>query len=338
VRRFTRDRRGQAGSGQLGVEPLGTSHSQARAALIEEVRREREPVQTVVIVGTGRMAPGIAAACAVAGSTVTIAGRSRRRAEAAAEAATLLAGRDVHGAPLAEVSFAGAELAIETVVEDLAVKHEVLATIERGLSADAVVATNTSSLPIDELAEGLSRPERFAGLHFLNPAQLTAVVEVVPGRATSPATVQLLAELVGRMGKRPLVLLRDVPGFIWNRIQFAVLRECLHILDEQVADASAIDAAVSDGVAPRWLAAGPLATVDLGGIETFRRAAENLFPLLASDAAVPASLSGRAAADEAFYRWTPESTAAIEELRAKALDAGRRIADRRTAEAPDPNY
>ena len=139
------------------------------------------------------------------------------------------------------------------------------------------------------------------------------------------------------MGKRPLVLRHDVPGFVWNRIQFAVLRECLHILGEQVADASAIDAAVSDGLAPRWLAAGPLATVDLGGIETFRRAAENLFPLLASNAAVPASLSGLAPADEAFYRWTPESTAAIEALRAEALDAGRRIADRRTAEAPDPS-
>jgi 3-hydroxybutyryl-CoA dehydrogenase len=294
-------------------------------------------VQTVVIVGTGRMAPGIAAACALAGSAVTITGRSQGRAEAAAQAATSLAGRAVRGAPLTEESFAGAAIVIETVVEDRAVKDELLGTIERGLSADAVLATNTSSLPIDELAEGLSRPERFAGLHFLNPAQLTAVVEVVPGRATSPATVQLLAELVGRMGKRPLVLRHDVPGFVWNRIQFAVLRECLHILGEQVADASAIDAAVSDGLAPRWLAAGPLATVDLGGIETFRRAAENLFPLLASDAAVPASLSGRAAADEAFYRWTPESTAAIEALRAEALDAGRRIADRRTAEAPDPS-
>jgi 3-hydroxybutyryl-CoA dehydrogenase len=139
------------------------------------------------------------------------------------------------------------------------------------------------------------------------------------------------------MGKRPLVLRRDVPGFIWNRIQFAVLRECLHVLDEGVADPAAIDAAVSDGLAPRWLAAGPLATVDLGGIETFRRAAENLFPLLANDATVPTSLSGKAAADEAFYRWLPESTAAIEALRAEALDAGRRIADRRRAETPDPN-
>jgi 3-hydroxybutyryl-CoA dehydrogenase len=294
-------------------------------------------VQTVVIVGTGRMAPGIAAACALAGSAVTITGRSRGKAEAAAQAATSLAGRAVHSAPFTEESFAGVEVAIETVVEDRAVKYELLGTIERGLSADAILATNTSSFPIDELAEGLNRPERFAGLHFLNPAQLTAVVEVVPGRATSPATVEQLVELVAQMGKRPLVLRRDVPGFIWNRIQFAVLRECLHILDEQVADASAIDAAVSDGLAPRWLAAGPLATVDLGGIETFRRAAENLFPLLASNATVPTSLSARAAADEAFYSWLPESTAAIEALRAEALDAGRRIADRRTAETPDPS-
>jgi hypothetical protein len=92
-----------------------------------------------------------------------------------------------------------------------AINQEVLGTIEAWLPEDAVVATDTS----------------FAGLHFLNPAQLTAVVEVVPGPVTSYGTVGRLVELVRGMSKQPLVLRRDAPGFIWNRIQFAVLRECL---------------------------------------------------------------------------------------------------------------
>jgi 3-hydroxybutyryl-CoA dehydrogenase len=294
-------------------------------------------VQTVVVIGTGRMAPGVAAACVVAGCTVTICGRDRAKADAAAQAATAIAERTVLGADFGEGVFAESEIVIETVVEDRAVKQELLETIEKWLSADAVVATNTSSLPIYELAEALNRPERFAGLHFLNPAQLTAVVEVTPGPQTSPATVERLTELARRMEKRPLVLRRDAPGFIWNRIQFAVLRECLNILDEGVADAAAIDAAVSDGLAPRWLATGPFATVDLGGVDTFSRAAEYLFPRLASTDTVPESLSGKAATGEGFYRWTAASTTAIESLRAEVLGLGRTLAERRSAAAPEPS-
>lgn len=296
-------------------------------------------MQTVVVVGTGRMAPGIAAACAASGSSVTITGRNPAAAGAAAQAATALIGTSVViSAPFGSEAFVRAEIAIETVVEDRAVKRELLGAIDDWLPVDAVLATNTSSLPIDELAEGLNRPERFAGLHFLNPPELTAVVEVVPGSATSPATIARLAELVRLMSKRPIVLQRDTAGFVWNRLQFALLRECLHLLDEGVADAAAIDGAVSDGLAPRWLAAGPLATVDLGGIDTFRRAAENLFPSLSNEGTVPESLSGRAAAGGSFYRWTDESTAAIEALRAEAIDAGRKIGERRTAEAPEASY
>jgi 3-hydroxybutyryl-CoA dehydrogenase len=295
-------------------------------------------VQTIVVVGTGRMAPGIAAACAAAGRSVTITGRNPAAADAAAQTATALAGTAVTGAPFGSEALGTAGIAIETVVEDRAVKVKLLGTIDDWLPADAVLATNTSSLPIDELAEGLNRPERFAGLHFLNPPELTAVVEVVPGSATSPATVARLAELVRLMSKRPIVLQRDAAGFVWNRLQFALLRECLHLLDERVADAAAIDGAVSDGLAPRWLAAGPLATIDLGGIDTFRRAAENLFPRLSNEGTVPESLSGKAAAGGSFYRWTDESTAAIEALRAEAIDAGRKIGERRTAAAPEESY
>ncbi len=278
----------------------------------------------VVIIGTGRMAPGIAVACRHAGVDVRIAGRDGARAAAAAAEA------GVAPAPLARESFDGAALVIETIVEDLAVKRDLLARIERWTAPDTVVATNTSSLSIDALAEALGRPERFAGLHFLYPAEHTDVVEVIAGSRTAADARELLIALVKGMGKRPLVLRRDIPGFIWNRLQFAVLRECLHLLEEGVADAESIDAAVSDGLAPRWLAGGPLATADLGGLETFRSVAGQLFGVLSDAAVVPGRLDGA----RPFYAWSDTSRGAVAALRADVLATGRELARRRREIAP----
>ena len=275
----------------------------------------------VVVVGSGRMAPGIAAACAAAGARVRITARDADRARAAAGAATELSGRWVGAEPFGPATFAGATLAIETIIEDGEAKAAVLAQVERWLSDDATLATNTSSLPVDRLAAALALPERFAGLHFLHPAHATDVVEIVPGRATSDAVRQALAALVHGMGKRPIVLQRDIPGFVWNRLQFALLRECLHLIDEGIASIATIDAAVTEGLAPRWLAAGPLATADLGGLATFQRVAEELFPVLARDTAVSATLAGRARHGEGFYGWTGPERERAEARRAVVLAA-----------------
>jgi 3-hydroxybutyryl-CoA dehydrogenase len=275
-------------------------------------------VSTVVVVGTGVMAPGIAAACAAAGCRVVIAGRSRPHAEAAAGAA----GEGVTAAVISETAVHGCDLVIESVVEDLEVKRALYAAVEPWLSDSTILASNTSSLPMADLAEGLDHPERFAALHFLNPADSTAVVEIVRGAETSEATVAALVELATRMGKLPLVLQRDVPGFIWNRLQMAVLRECLYLLDEGIADVEAIDAAVSDGLAPRWLAAGPLGTSDLGGPATFRIVAEQLFPRL-STATGPSARLG-----SGFYAWSEPATAGVRAVRAEGLALGRARAGR----------
>jgi 3-hydroxybutyryl-CoA dehydrogenase len=277
------------------------------------------------------MAPGIAAACASAGSLTTVVGRSQARAKHAAKQAMALAGAPIHALPLAAESLAQAELAIETIAEDLGMKKELLAQVDGWLPTEALLATNTSSLSIGALAEAVARPGRFAGFHFLNPAQLTGVVEVVPGPATRMTTVDRLARYARRMDKIALVLRRDIPGFIWNRIQFAVLRECLYLLREGFADAESIDAAVSDGLAPRWTATGPFATVDLGGLDTFRRAAAHLFPLLADDGDLHRGLER-----DRFYRWDPESERAFNILRGEAIAVAREVADRRRELMPEP--
>ncbi len=287
------------------------------------------PVRAVVV-GTGSMGPEIAAAFATAGFETQIAGRTAAgRAEAARRATDLAGGRPVVSAPIDARTFAEADLVVETIVEDLATKHELLARIEPWCDPRAVIATNTSSLTIADIASPLGAPARFAGLHFLKPAHLTGVVEIIPGRATSPGTVDVLKDVAAQLGKVPLVVQRDVPGFIWNRIQFAVLRECLHMLETGVASAQDIDAAVADGLAPRWVAAGPLATADLGGLATFATICDLLFPHLANDTAAPVAITGPAAAGEPLQGWTTGAGAGVQELRADALAAGREIARRR---------
>jgi 3-hydroxyacyl-CoA dehydrogenase len=236
----------------------------------------------------------------------------------------------IGAAGIAADALAGATLVVETIAEDLGAKRELLRRVEPWADDGAIVVSNTSSLRIADLAGAMARPERLAGLHFLKPAHLTAVVEVVAGPATDDATVAALRDLAVRMGKAPLVS-ADVPGFIWNRIQFAVLRECLHMLEAGVADAAAIDAAMSDGLAPRWMAAGPLATADLGGLRTFATVSRGLFPHLADAHDAPAVLDDAAACGTPLAPWTAGAGEEVARLRADALAAGRAIAARRRA-------
>jgi 3-hydroxybutyryl-CoA dehydrogenase len=293
------------------------------------------PIDRVVVLGSGRMAPGIAAACAIAGADVVVAARDMARAAAAAGLASGYSAREIHAAPIDPSSFERTDCVIEAIAEDADLKRALLAQLEGWVDEAVIVATNTSSFSISALAEALRRPDRFAGFHFLNPAHETAVVEVVAGNATDDATVEALSELGRRMRKLPLVVRKDVKGFIWNRLQLAVLRESLHLLEEGVADIEAIDAAISDGLAPRWVASGPFATADLGGIHTWAIVASELFPVLSNATEVPASLRTRAESGGSFYRWTNESQAELADLRAEILRSAMTLVERRRSAMPE---
>ena len=188
-----------------------------------------------VVIGTGAMGPEIAAALAAAGWSVAIAGRTPAGRDSAAATASKWADAVVVPALIDEGTFTDADLVVETIVEDLDTKHALLRRIEPWCHPKAIITTNTSSLTIGEVASPLMWPKRFAGFHFLKPAHLTGVVEIIPGPQTSKKTTAFLREVAKQMDKTPLIATKDVPGFIWNRIQFAVLRECLHMVDEGVA-------------------------------------------------------------------------------------------------------
>jgi 3-hydroxybutyryl-CoA dehydrogenase len=134
------------------------------------------------------------------------------------------------------------------------------------------------------------RPDRVAGLHFWNPPHLIPLVEVTKGKRTSGASAKLLLDVCRRLGKRPVLVKHDVPGFIGNRLQFAVIREALHILSQGIASAEDIDTAMTAGPGLRYGLLGPLRTADLGGLDIFLAISQYLFPELSCEKTAPKAL------------------------------------------------
>jgi 3-hydroxyacyl-CoA dehydrogenase len=160
---------------------------------------------------------------------------------------------------------ADADLIIEAVPENVKVKKSVFVEIEKFAKKDAITASNTSSISITLLASATRRPEKFCGMHFFNPPQLMKLVEVVRGAKTSDETVDAVVEVAKKMGKEPVVVKKDSPGFIVNRILISALNEALYLVWEGVADRDDIDKAVRLGL--NW-PMGPLALLDHVGLDT----------------------------------------------------------------------
>ena len=182
-------------------------------------------------------------------------------------------------------------LVFEAVAENLELKREVLAGGEVLLEEDGVIATTTSSLPVEELAVGLRRPGRFAAWHWFHPADLMELVEIVPATATAPGTSERLAAWSVALGKRPITLRRDTPGFVANRLQYALLREAYALVEAGICDVTDVDAAVTAALGARWAAIGPFATMDLAGLGVHAAVAEGLFPALSNTRTVPEMLA-----------------------------------------------
>jgi 3-hydroxybutyryl-CoA dehydrogenase len=248
----------------------------------------------VVVVGSGLMGSQIAAEYALGGHGVHCLARHPERTRARvdealatalrlglcdAEAARGAASRLSVGGELAEIGHC--DLVVESVPEDLALKGEVLTPVAAHLSG-AVIASNTSSLSIGGIGEACGAPERTVGTHYWNPPLLMPLVEVIAGPHTNPEALEFARSAVASCGKRPVVVKRDVPGFVWNRLQHALLREALWIVDNDVASPEAVDEIVRFGNARRWEHVGPFAAAALGGIDTWQRVAGELWPVLSN--------------------------------------------------------
>jgi 3-hydroxybutyryl-CoA dehydrogenase len=176
------------------------------------------------------------------------------------------------------------DLAVESLPENLQLKAEVLAPLARS-SPDAILATNTSSLSVTALGAELRAPERTIGTHYWNPPLLMPVVEIIPGERCQPEAVSAVVATLRELGKQP-VLARDVPGFVWNRLQIAVLREASWIVENGVASPDTVDEILMDGLARRWRNVGFFRSIALGGVATWERTAANLLPELSAATAL----------------------------------------------------
>jgi len=228
----------------------------------------------VLVVGAGQMGGGIAQVMAASGRRVSLydaaPGAVERGLETMRKSLTKLAEK---GGPdpdevLARVEpveeLVSADLMVEAVVEDASVKDDVFRRADQALPPEAVLASNTSSIPISSLAAATSRPDRVIGMHFFNPVPVLKLVEVVRGRETSEETAEAVTELARELGKTPAVA-NDFPGFVSNRILMPYINEAVWALHDGVAEAEAIDTIAKLGFNHPM---GPLALADLIGLDT----------------------------------------------------------------------
>lgn len=235
-------------------------------------------------------------------------------------------------AAMDDVDWQAVDLVIECIPEKLAPKQALFAELERRARPDAVLTSNSSSFPISAIADGLASAARMFNLHFFMPAHLVPLVEVVLGERSSPALAESLSAFMRGCGMVPVLVKKDLPGFLANRLQHAMAREAFAMIDAGIATPEDVDAAVRFGFGFRFLAAGPVLQRDHAGIDVHCPAAATMYPSLATNSVPARALTERLESGrfgmktgEGFYKWTPESIAAERKRYDDLLMAGLRL-------------
>lgn len=172
--------------------------------------------------------------------------------------------------------FKEADFVVEAVLEKMEVKHDFWSKVSEIVDEDIILTSNTSGLSITKIAEAVRNPERFAGMHWINPPHIIPLIEVIKGEETLDETTNKVYELCERMNKKP-VIVKDAPGFALNRIQAAILRECLYIVDQGIASVEDCDKVMKYALGIRYAALGPMEVVDHGGLDIHYNIANYLY-------------------------------------------------------------
>jgi len=297
------------------------------------------------VIGLGSMGPGIAATLARGGMTVRACDTSEQAAEAApgliSAADAVLdslgmpdqsTGEEVSIADDLEACVAGADLVIETVPEKLDLKRDIFRRLEALVSDRCVLASDTSGIPITKLQEGCTNPTRIIGMHWSNPPHIIPIVEVIAGRHTTTAVADWMVETIKRLNLQPVVVKKDVPGFVENRVLYALLRECVDLVESGVIEADALDNCVSWGIGYKLSVIGPMALLDMAGLDIYQAVSSYLNADLCARRDVSPYVSERAGAGrlgmksgDGVYRYSPEGIQALRQERAWKLIAVRKV-------------
>jgi 3-hydroxybutyryl-CoA dehydrogenase len=279
----------------------------------------------VLVLGGGTMGVGIIAMFLGGGWTVDVVSRSASTREglpAALDKALAGMGKptDTSGlrtfATLPEANWSKIDIAVETVTEDLALKRKLFAEMETLAWPDCALTSNSSSFPISEIGKGLETQRRMMGLHFFMPAHLIPLVEVVSSVHTDPKEAERVGAIVKALGKRPVQVRKDVIGFLGNRIQGALMREALWLIEQGVASPEDVDATVRLSFGFRYAAAGPITQKEHSGWDTTNAVAKIIWPDLCNADGPPPVLQDNVAAGRigfksghGFFDWDEASIA-----------------------------
>jgi 3-hydroxybutyryl-CoA dehydrogenase len=268
---------------------------------------------SAAVVGAGLMGRRIAGVLAGGGLAVTLTDTRAEILPAACAEAESIAGGTVLPATRLAAAVEGADLVIEAVVEDLAVKQDLFVRLT-ALAPHAILATNTSVLPVSAIASAVEDASRIVGTHWWNPPDLIPGVEVVLGERTDRAVAARVIDLLSALGKLPVLVEKDVPGFVGNRLQHALWREAIALVAEGVADASTVDLVVRNTIGLRLARMGPLENADYVGLDLTLAIHDAVLPGLNRDTE-PSTLlrehvaAGRlgAKSGSGFLDWPPGS-------------------------------
>ena len=254
-------------------------------------------IKTIGVVGAGTMGNGIAQIASQIGCEVVMRdietrfvengmknidkflSRSVEKGKMAAEEKDAIIGRIKGTTDMADIK--DVDLVIEAVIEDIELKKQVFKELDELLRPDVIIATNTSSMSITEIAASTSRPDKVCGMHFFNPVPLMRLVEIIRGYATSDETIAITRELAERMGKVTVEVKKDSPGFIVNRIMIPHMLEAIKIVEEGIATMEDVDTAVKNGLNYPM---GPFELMDLTGIDIAYFVAEYFYKELNKEA------------------------------------------------------
>ena len=294
--------------------------------------------RSVVVVGTGMMGPGIAAAMAAGGLETTILSRSEAGASAGLESArahvSLLARHGLldgaaasrasgllRGAHSFEDAIGGADIVIESAPEDLRFKQDLFSRLDSVARPGAVLASNTSGLSITAIAQRCAHPERVLTTHFWNPPHLIPLVEVVKGERTADEVAREVHGLLAACGKTPVLVKKDRPGQIGNRLQMALFREAISIVEEGIAEPEGVDLAARAGFGLRLPVYGILEHIDAVGLDLAGTVLDSVSRDINNEPGMPRLMREKIARGElgvkagrGFYDWSRKDFA---ELRAR---------------------
>ncbi|GAA1757813.1 3-hydroxyacyl-CoA dehydrogenase family protein [Pseudarthrobacter sulfonivorans] len=266
----------------------------------------KDTISTTAVVGSGYMGGGIAQVLALHGYKVMLGDVDGETAERARvrlveqakdfeahgllpEGASKIIDANLAAAPSIEEAVAAADYIAEAVPEEPELKANILRRVSAAAPPHAIIGTNTSAIPIRELAPSVTGPERFLGVHWMNPAPFIPGVELIPGQETNPEVLDRAEQLIRSLGKTP-ARVADTPGFVANRLQFALYKEAAQIVDEGTATPEQIDAVVSNTFGFRLALFGPFAIGDMAGLDVYESAYRTLEKAYGERFAAPEAL------------------------------------------------